>query len=78
MEFRSGIPVKDGEISDITACSRASGILRGLYSLICRAAAFAGIWSSTAAILLIAAGVLPGLPLLMAAYRRIYDRYKVC
>ena len=78
MGFWAGTPVKDDEIADIPAYNHANGILWGAYSLIYWAAAFAGIWSSTAAILLIAAGVLPGLPLLMAAYRRIYDRYKVC
>ena len=78
MGFWAGTPVKDDEIADIPAYNHANGILWGAYSLIYWAAAFAGIWSSTAAILLIAAGVLPGLPRLMAAYRRIYDRYKVC
>ena len=76
MSFWSGTSVSESEISDIRAYNHANGIMWGVYSLPYWAAAFAGIWSSVAALVLIAAACLIGLPMLVVTYRRIYNKYR--
>lgn len=70
-------PVKEAELSNVAAFNHENGIMWGVYSLIFWAAVLAGIWSSTAALILIAAGCVIGLPLLAFVYKRIYQKYRV-
>lgn len=68
---------KKDEISDIFAYNHENGIMWGVYSLVFWAAVFAGIWSSTAALILIAAGCVVGLPVITYVHKRIYAKYRV-
>lgn len=76
MWFWAGTAVREEELADVKAYNHANGIMWTIYSLIYWAAALAGRWSSTAALLLIAVGCVPGFPLLAAVYRRIYKKYQ--
>ena len=76
MSFWSGTSVSESEISDIRAYNHANGLMWGGYSLLYWAAAFAGIWSSVAALVLIAAACLIGLPMLAVTYKQIYKKYR--
>lgn len=77
MWFWAGTTVKETEISDIAAYNHANGIMWGVYSLVFWAAALAAVWSDAAALVLIAAGCVIGIPVLIAVYKRIYKKYKV-
>ena len=76
MWFWSGSTVEESEITDIPAYNRANGRMWILFSLPLWLSAFLGLWSDAAALILLTAGVVVGLPLLVAAYRRIYEKYK--
>ena len=76
MWFWSGSTVKEEEISDIRAYNRANGIMWIAFSLLFWVSTVVGIWNMKAAgiFMLIACAV--GCPLLIAAYGKIYKKYK--
>ena len=76
MWFWTGSEVKASEIADIPAYNRANGRMWIVYSLIFWAAAFAGLWSGTLAVVLIVVGCALGLPAMLGRYKRIYKKYK--
>ncbi len=76
MWFWSGSSVKEEEISDVRAYNRANGIMWIAFSLIFWAGTVAGIRNLKAAGIIIMAGCAAGCPLLIAAYRKIYRRYR--
>ena len=76
MSFWAGTSVSESEISDIPAYNHANGIMWGIYSHLYWAATLAGVWSSAAALVLIAAACLIGLPMLVVTYKRIYKKFR--
>ena len=76
MWFWSGTKVDPSEITDIPAYNRENAVMWKLYSLWFFAAGLAHIWSPTVASILMMASFLIGFPLLVAVYRRIYNKYK--
>ena len=76
MHFWSGATVKESEIRDIPAYNRANGMMWILFSLIFWVSALAGVWSAAGAAILEAVGFVIGIPALVIAYRRIYQKYK--
>lgn len=76
MWFWAGTEVKETEIADIKAYNHANGIMWGLYSVPFWAATFIGVWSGSIALILLAAGCVLGFPLMIAAYKRVYAKYK--
>lgn len=76
MSFWSGTSVREEEISDIPAYNRANGIMWICYSLVFWLGTVLGLAGSDSAGPVLLAGCLGGLPLLVFAYGRIYDRYK--
>ena len=91
MWFWSGSTVEESEIADIPAYNRANGNVQGsifyaynrangrmwiIFSLPLWLSTLLGLWSEVAASILLTAGFVVGLPLLVAAYRRIYEKYK--
>lgn len=77
MWFWSGSTVEESEIADIPAYNRANGWMWIIFSLPLWLSALLGLWSDVAALILLTGSVVIGLPLLVAAYRRIYEKYKV-
>lgn len=76
MWFWSGSTVEESEIADIPAYNRANGRMWILFSLPLWLSAFLGLWNDVAALMLLIAGFVIGFPLLVAAYRRIYEKFK--
>ena len=76
MWFWSGSTVEESEIADIPAYNRANGWMWIIFSLPLWLSALLGLWSDVAALILLTGSVVIGLPLLVAAYRRIYEKYK--
>ena len=76
MWFWSGSTVEESEIADIPAYNRANGRMWIIFSLPLWLSTLLGLWSEVAASILLTAGFVVGLPLLVAAYRRIYEKYK--
>ena len=76
MWFWAASDVSETELSDVTAYNHATGIMWGIYSLVFRAALIAGVVSSYAALALIVAGCIVGIPALVVVYRRIYEKYR--
>ena len=76
MWFWSGSTVDEAEIADIPAYNRANGRMWLIYALPYWLSAFLGLWSEALAVILLVAACVIGLPILMAAYQRIYDKYK--
>lgn len=77
MWFWIGNEIKASEISDVKAYNHANGLMWGLYSLVFWAATVAGTWINIAALILIAAGCVVGIPVIIAVYGRICRKYKV-
>ena len=77
MWFWSGSTVEESEIADIPAYNRANGWMWIIFSLPLWLSALLGLWNDVAALILLTGSVVIGLPLLVAAYRRIYEKYKV-
>ena len=77
MWFWSGSTVEESEIADIPAYNLANGWMWIIFSLPLWLSALLGLWSDVAALILLTGSVVIGLPLLVAAYRRIYEKYKV-
>ncbi len=76
MWFWSGSTVSERDISDIPAYNRANGIMWLVYSLVFWISAFIGFFNAELAGPLLAVGVLGGIPFLIIAYKRIYNKYK--
>lgn len=76
MWFWAGDSVDENEITDVTAYNHANGAMWIIYSLIFWAAAFVGVRSGLAALILIAVGCVLGIPVLAVVYKRIYNKYK--
>ena len=76
MWFWSGSEVKEDEITDIPAYNRANGLMWIAFSGIFWISAVLGIFRQKTAGVIMAAGVLAGIPVLIIAYSRIYKKYK--
>lgn len=76
MWFWSGSSVDASEITDITAYNHANGRMWIVFSLPLWLSAFLGMFSSAAALALLACDFIIGLPVLVKVYNRIYTRYK--
>ncbi|MCR4615411.1 MAG: hypothetical protein K5756_04605 [Clostridiales bacterium] len=76
MWFWSGSEVSEREISDVPAYNRANGIMWIVYSLIFWVSTVLGLFQVGAAGLVVGIGSVAGLPFLIIAYNRIYNRYK--
>ena len=77
MWFWFGTSIKESEISDIVSYNHANGIMWIVYSLVLWIATFAGIWNTKIALVFIIAACVPGIPLLIVVYKRIYAKYKI-
>ena len=76
MWFYSGSEVKEDEITDIPKYNRANGIMWLAFSCIFWISAVLGIFRQSIAGVLVAVGVLAGIPVLVMVYSRIYKKYK--
>ena len=76
MWFWSGTKVDPSEITDIEQYNQENGVMWKLYSLWFFAAGLAYIWSEIAGIVLLVMSFLPGFPLLILHYTKIYNKYK--
>ena len=76
MWFWSGSTVREQEIKDIPAYNRANGIMWLAYSSVFWGSAILGIFRTEAAGIMLSIGCLAGIPILIIAYRRIYQTYK--
>ena len=76
MWFWSGSTVRESEITDIPAYNRANGIMWICYSLVFWLSTIMGLFEISAAGIVLIAGCLGGIPLLIIAYGRIYNKYK--
>ena len=77
MWFWSGTTVDESEIADIPAYNRANGIMWIIYSLVFWAGAILGVYQIDIAGIVVAAGCLGGIPLLVLAYTKIYNKYRI-
>lgn len=77
MWFWSGSTVSEKEISDIPAYNRANGIMWIVYSLVFWAGAILGVYQIDIAGIVVAAGCLGGIPLLVLAYTKRYNKYRI-
>lgn len=77
MWFWSGSEVKENEITDIPKYNRANGIMWIVFSIGFWVSAFIGIWNVSFAGPMVAGVCLIGIPFLIIAYNRIYNKYKV-
>lgn len=76
MWFWSGSTVRESEVKDIPAYNRANGIMWITYSLIFWVSAFIGFLNPEAAGVTLAVGCIGGIPLLIIAYKLIYQKYR--
>ncbi len=76
MWFWSGSEVSEREITDIPAYNKANGIMWLVYSSVFWISLLLGILNLSAAGFVLAVGCVGGIPLLIIAYNRIYNRYK--
>ena len=76
MWFWSGSEVSEKEIADIPAYNRANGLMWIAYSAVFWVGSVLGLLNVSAAGVVIAVGTLGGIPLLVVAYRHIYNKYK--
>ena len=76
MWFWSGSTVEESEIADIPAYNRANCRMWIIFSLPLWLSTLLGLWSEVAASILLTAGFVIGIPLLVAAYRRMYEKYR--
>ena len=77
MWFWSGSTVDSSEISDVPAYNRANGIMWISYSAVFWASVILGFFQVEAAGIVVAAGSLGGIPVLVFAYNKIYDKYRI-
>ena len=77
MWFWSGSTVRERDISDVRAYNRANGIMWLCYSSVFWIAAVLGIFRTEIAGPALAIGCIGGIPLLILAYKKIFDKYRV-
>lgn len=76
MWFCSGTTVEESEIADIPAYNRANGIMWICYSAVFWGSTVLGIFQMDTAVIILTVGCLAGIPVLIIAYRRIYEKYR--
>ena len=76
MHFWSGSTVTPEEITDIPAYNRANGVMWAAYAAGMAMAGAAGLFSVNAGVVLLLIVCLPGIAVLIIAYKRIYNRYR--
>ena len=76
MWFWSGTTVDESEIADIPAYNRANGIMWICYSAVFWGSTVLGIFQMDTAGIVLTVGCLAGIPVLIIAYRRIYEKYR--
>ena len=76
MWFWSGSTVSEREISDIPAYNRANGIMWLAYSAVFWIGVILVFFGIEIAGIVMCAGALVGIPILIAAYKMIYNKYK--
>ena len=76
MWFWSGSTVEEDEITDIPAYNRANGIMWIAYSGVFWISTLLGFFKPEIAGPVLAVGCIGGIPVLVVAYKKIYDKYK--
>ena len=76
MWFWSGTTVEEREIADILAYNRANGRMWIVFSLPFWLATFLALCNEIIALVLLAGNCVIGLPALISAYKKIYEKYK--
>lgn len=76
MWFWSGSTVRESDIKDVPAYNRANGIMWITYSLVFWISAFIGFFNPEAAGTTLLIGCVGGIPLLIIAYKKIYQKYR--
>ncbi len=76
MWFWSGSEVKEYEISDIPAYNKANGIMWIVYSAGFWISTVAGLFRLGIAGLIVGIWSIAGIPFLIIAYKKIYNKYK--
>ena len=76
MWFWAGTTVEESEIADISAYNRANGIMWICYSAVFWISTVLGIFQMDTAGIVLAVGCLAGIPVLIIAYRWIYEKYR--
>ena len=76
MWFWSGSEVKEREIKDVPAYNRANGIMWLAFSGVFWASAVLGTFETQAAGIVLVVGCVAGLPALIVAYKKIYNKYR--
>jgi len=76
MHFWAGSAVKPQEITDIPAYNRANGLLWVAYGVLMAAIGVIALFEITVATVLLLIQCLPGVAVLIAVYRRIYQKYR--
>ena len=74
--FWSGSSVAEDEITDVRAYNRANGIMWLAFSGIYWISAVLVPFYTAAALIVVSAGTIAGIPALAIAYSRIYKKYK--
>ncbi|MBR4727402.1 MAG: hypothetical protein IK080_05870 [Clostridia bacterium] len=76
MWFWSGSTVSEDEITDIPAYNRANGIMWIAYSGVFWLSTVIGFFKPELAGPVLAVGCVGGIPVLVIAYKKIYNKYK--
>ena len=76
MWFWSGSTLQESEIANVPAYNRANGIMWICYSLVFWISAVVGFFEPEAAGPMLAIGCIGGIPILIIAYKRIYETYR--
>lgn len=76
MWFWAGSEVKAYALSDVRGYNRANGIMWLCYSLVFYAGAVVSYFYVDAAAIVVCSGCIGGIPILIFAYKKIYDKYK--
>ena len=76
MWFWAGTTVEESEIADISAYNRANGIMWIGYSAVFWISTVLGIFQMDTVGIVLTVGCLAGIPVLIIAYRRIYEKYR--
>ena len=77
MWFWSGSTVSEREITDVRAYNRANGIMWLAYSAVFWIGTVLGVFKQETAGFMVGVGCLVGIPVLIIAYKMIYNKYKV-
>ena len=76
MWFYAGSTIKEDEIKDIPAYNRANGKMWIAYSGVFWLRVILGFFNPEIAGPVLGVGVIGGIPVLVIAYKKIYDKYK--